>query len=136
MSESSSASSCCNVPAQAGENAVAAKAERERWLRPRYEVTRGDHAVDVRVLVPGATKQSVNVNVEDGVLTVRADRTDSVGEGWRPMQRELDRAGYLLKLELKADFDTTAIKARVENGILQLTVPFAEKAKARSIAVS
>lgn len=129
MSDQISDKPCCDVPAQGN-------AERERWVRPRYRVIRGVHGAEVRVAVPGAAKNSVHVSVEEGVLTVRADRKDKVGGEWRPMQTELDRAGFLLKLELNSDFEAGAIKARVENGVLHLNVPFAEAAKARTISVS
>ncbi|MEM9478227.1 MAG: Hsp20/alpha crystallin family protein [Verrucomicrobiota bacterium] len=108
---------------------------RERVVRPRYESARKEAGVDLRIFVPGVDKSSVNVSVDEGILTVAAKRTDGVNEAWRPLFSEIERADYQLKLELKSEFDTDKIGAKVEDGVLSLNIPFAESAKPREIAV-
>ncbi|MEM0897007.1 MAG: Hsp20/alpha crystallin family protein [Verrucomicrobiota bacterium] len=110
-------------------------ATRNRTVRPRYKAARRESGVELRVFIPGTDKSTVNVSVDEGVLTVKASRNDSMQEGWRPLITEIERLDYRLKLELSSEFDPEKISAKVEKGLLLLALPYAETAKPRDIAV-
>lgn len=103
--------------------------------RPRYDVTAKDNAYEVRVYLPGVTKDAVKVSVDEGVLTVKAERRLRLPEGWRPLHRESADADYELALRVDAEVDVARVEAVQRDGVLTLTLPKAEAAKPRQIQV-
>jgi HSP20 family protein len=110
-------------------------AETANMIKPRYIVNAGKDSYEVRVALPGVRKDSVNVNLEKDVLTIRAERKAAGGEGWKTLHRELGDAGYALRLKLNAPVEETAMSAKLEDGVLILNMPVKETAKPRMITV-
>ncbi len=115
--------------------AVCAAPEKAEWTKPQFRAVRGEDAYTVRVFMPGVSKETVTVSVENDIITVEGTRMDKPAESWKPVFTELGRADYRLRLELAADADGGRVKAAVADGVLILTVPVAEAAKPRNIAV-
>ena len=112
------------------------KPRAERWVRPHYELDRNDEAFRLRVYIPGSAKSDVEISVDAALLTVRARRSDGPGDNWKPISRELSRHPYQLEVKLPEKVDVAKIGAKVEHGILHLTLPVREADKPRSIEVS
>ena len=108
---------------------------KECFRTPEYTVRNDEHDYVAEVALPGVPKENVDINVDDGVLTVTGRRKNEVPESWKPLSRELSTANYRLKLELNAPIDTSKISGKVEDGILTLTLPLREAAKPRVIKV-
>ena len=104
-------------------------------IKPRYIVNAGKDSYEVRVALPGVRKDSVNVNLDKDVLTIRAERKTAAGEGWKTLHRELGDAGYALRLKLNAPVNDAAMSAKLEDGVLILNMPVTETAKPRTSAV-
>jgi len=104
-------------------------------VKPRYFVNSGKDLYEVHVALPGVRKESVNVNLDKDVLSIRAERKTVAGEGWKTLHRELGDASYALRLKLNAPVDDAAMSAKLEDGVLVLTMPIRETAKPRTIAV-
>ncbi len=118
----------CTVPA--------ATESSEAWARPHYEADRDSETYRLRVYVPGSNKSNVNLSVEEGLLTVNAKRSDTPDENWKPLSLELSRRDYRLEVRIPEKVDVSAIGAKVEDGILLLTLPIREADKPRSIEIS
>ena len=85
--------------------------------------------------LPGVTVDSIDLGVERNVLTVRAERPAS--DPQREMvSAERPRGVFSRQLFLGDTLDTAGIEAAYEDGVLRVTIPIAEKAKPRKIAVS
>ncbi len=108
----------------------------QTWRRPRYDVLESDDAFDVRVCVPGVRRDGVDISVDGDNLSVTGTRTHSAMEGWRPLRRELPQGDYRLNLRLNVAVKESKIRAHVEDGILDLTLPKADATKARKIKVN
>jgi len=106
------------------------------YLRPHYEVAQGKDAYTVRVYVPGASKDNVSITVDQDTLSIEAARKDVAPENWRARYREIPTADYRLRLNLNVPVDAENISAKTENGVLSITLPVAEAAKPRQIAVN
>ena len=115
---------------------MCATPEKAAWTKPEFRAVRSEDAYNVRVFMPGVAKEGVSVSVEKEVVTIEGVRKDKPVEGWKPIFTELGRADYRLRLELAADADGDRIDAAVVNGVLTLTVPIAEAAKPRTIAIN
>lgn len=96
----------------------------------------GDHYV-LHVDLPGVDPGSIDVNVEDRTLTIRAQRSAASQESdvqW--LTRERAVGTYARQLTVGRGLALDQITATYTDGVLTLTIPVAEEAKARKIAVT
>jgi HSP20 family protein len=85
--------------------------------------------------LPGVDPGSVDVDVDNGTLTISAQRTASSGEAMQWLTNERFFGRYRRQLSLGDGIDTARISATYENGVLMVTIPVAERAKARKIDI-
>jgi HSP20 family protein len=86
--------------------------------------------------IPGVDPDSIELTVEQNVLTVRADRNRSMSEGDEVIVSERPSGTFTRQLFLGETLDTENIEARYEAGVLTLTLRVAEQAKPRRVAVT
>ena len=84
--------------------------------------------------LPGVSRDSIDLDVERNVLTVRAERVARNGD-WEALATERPRGAFSRQLVLGDNLDLDAIEAHYEDGVLRLTVPVAERAKPRKIEI-
>ena len=85
--------------------------------------------------LPGVAKESIDLDVERNVLTVRAERFGSNGD-WELLAGERPRGSFSRQLVLGDNLDLDRIEAAYDRGVLRLVVPVAERAKPRKITVA
>jgi HSP20 family protein len=95
----------------------------------------GDSFV-VRLDLPGVDPSSIDVGVEQNVLTVAAERSWQPAEGDEVIANERRQGRFTRQLFLGDALDADRITASYDNGVLTLTIPVHEKAKPRKIEVS
>ena len=95
----------------------------------------GDHYV-LHADLPGVDPGSIDVSVDGGTLTIRAERTARTEESVQWVASERFSGRYMRQLALSDDVDSGAIDATYENGVLTVTLPVAERAKPRKIQVA
>lgn len=86
--------------------------------------------------LPGVDPGSVDVDVDNGTLTISAHRTARSDESAQWLSSERFYGTYRRQLSLGDGIDTGAISATYENGVLTVTIPVAEKAKPRKIEIN
>jgi HSP20 family protein len=94
----------------------------------------GDHYV-LHADLPGVDPGSVDVNVDNGTLTIKAERTSRSDESVQWIASERFSGSYMRQLSLGDGIDTNGISATYENGVLTVTIPISEVAKPRRIDV-
>jgi HSP20 family protein len=95
----------------------------------------GDHYV-LHADLPGVDPGSVDVGVENGTLTIKAQRSERTEDGVQWIASERFTGSYLRQLSLGADIDADKITATYANGVLTVTLPVAERAKPRRVAIT
>ena len=93
--------------------------------------------VYVEVAVPGMKEDDVDVNLENGILTVRATKTSKESqkeEGVKVYSSSM-KANYYYSTSLPSSVDTSSVKAELEDGILVVSVKKSEAAKPKKIEV-
>ncbi|MGV0812151.1 Hsp20/alpha crystallin family protein [Mycolicibacterium boenickei] len=95
----------------------------------------GDHYV-LTADLPGVDPGSVDVDVDNGTLTISAHRTARSEESVQWLANERFFGKYRRQLSLGDGIDTSAISATYENGVLTVTIPVAERARPRRIEVA
>jgi HSP20 family protein len=85
--------------------------------------------------LPGVNLDSVDLDVERNVLTVRAERPDPAGKDTELIASERPRGVFSRQLILGDTLDAANVKATYDGGVLTLRIPVAEKAKPRKIQI-
>jgi HSP20 family protein len=105
--------------------------------RPAFmpmDAWREDDTFVVEFDLPGVEASSIDLDVERNVLTVRADRTMREGSS-ELVAAERPRGVFSRQLILGDNLDLEQITATYTDGVLQLTIPVAERAKPRKISI-
>ncbi len=85
--------------------------------------------------LPGVADESLDLDVERNVLTVRAERPELEADR-EMLSAERPRGVFSRQLFLAEGLDTGRIQASYQDGVLRLTIPVAEAAKPRRIEVT
>jgi len=109
--------------------------EREFYVPPVNIVETDDHFV-VEADLPGVTKDGLEITVEDNELTISGRRGDSEQHSGEVLYQESRPGDFRRVFELDPTIDTSKINAKMQQGVLTLTLPKAEKVKPRKITVS
>ena len=94
----------------------------------------GDHYV-LAIDLPGVEPGTIDVNVEDRTLTIRAQRAGRSEEDVQWLARERPTGTYARQLTVGRGLALDAIAANYTDGVLTLNIPVAEEAKPRRIEV-
>ena len=93
----------------------------------------GDSFV-IELDVPGVSPETIDIDVERNVLTVRAERVARNGD-WEMLATERAKGAFSRQLVLGDNLDLDRIEADYDAGVLRLVVPVAERAKPRKIEI-
>jgi HSP20 family protein len=94
----------------------------------------GDFVVEFDL--PGVDPGSIDLDVERNVLTVKAQRRPTAGEGVEVQVAERPRGVFSRQLFLGDSLDVDRIEASYHAGVLTLRIPVAEQAKPRKIQIA
>jgi HSP20 family protein len=86
--------------------------------------------------LPGVTADSIDVDVERNVVTVKAERPLLEDANTELIAAERPRGVFSRQLILGDTLDTDHIAAHYEGGVLRLEIPVAERAKPRKVSIS
>lgn len=102
-------------------------------VAPSVDIFENAHEYLVLADLPGVAGDDVQIRYEDGELTIRAAREDR-GNG-QLLGAEFTAADYVRRFSIPETVDAAKIDAKLNNGVLHLTLPKAGRAKPRQIAV-
>ncbi|MFJ5559693.1 Hsp20/alpha crystallin family protein [Streptomyces sp. NPDC093250] len=86
--------------------------------------------------LPGINPETIELDVERNVLTVRAERRSPAPEGAQTVVAERPTGTFTRQLFLGDTLDTDRIDASYDAGVLTVRIPVAEQAKPRRIEIS
>jgi HSP20 family protein len=86
--------------------------------------------------MPGVDEKRIDVNLADGVLTIEGHVLVEEYGKLAPVYSEYNVGNYVRRFTISSDVDAERIQARVTNGVLEIELPKAERAKPRRIEVS
>jgi HSP20 family protein len=107
-----------------------------RWVPPVDLVEAEDHFV-LKADLPGLSEDDVNVEVQDGTLTISGERRaehESQERGWYRIERSF--GSFNRSLTLPDGVDADGISARFEHGVLEVRIPKPAERKPRRVAIS
>jgi HSP20 family protein len=87
--------------------------------------------------LPGVKPEDIEIAVKGKQVSLQGERkAKALPEGARYHRRERNQANFSRLIGLPSEVDADKVEARLENGLLQMTLPKAEAVKPRKIAVS
>ena len=108
-----------------------------RALAMPMDAYRKDDSFLIRLDLPGVRAESVDLTIEDNVLTIRAERPAPPGsENVESVIAERPFGAFTRQVFLGSNLDTENIQAEYEAGVLTLVIPVAERAKPRRIEIA
>jgi HSP20 family protein len=102
---------------------------------PMDAFRQGDRFI-IRFDMPGIDRDSIDLTVEQNVLTVRAERADVPSDGAEIIVAERPSGTFTRQLFLGETLDADDLSADYTAGVLTLSIPVRESAKPRKIEVT
>jgi HSP20 family protein len=109
------------------------------WSRPNpmpLDAWRSGDEFVVCFDLPGVSLDAIDIDVERNVLTVKAERSWVPAEGDQVLARERSHGSWTRQIRLGDGLATDRLEAHYEDGVLRITVPVAEQAKARTVEIT
>jgi HSP20 family protein len=104
------------------------------FIAPEVNIFETKEGYVVEAEMPGVNKAGLEITVEANELTVIGHRNPEQVSG-QPLLRERRFADYRRSFELDPAIDTAKISAKIDQGIVTVTLPKSEKVKPRKITV-
>lgn len=103
----------------------------------RIDVTEKDKEYDVRAEIPGAKKEDIRVKVEGNFVSISAEVKKDKEEksGGRVVLKETYYGSASRGFSLAHEIDAKAVVAKLEDGVLKLTLPKREGGSAKTIEI-
>jgi HSP20 family protein len=113
-----------------------ATGSRSADFTPRVEVIEDAKQTTVHVELPGVGKDAVKISFEKGELTVSGERKEkSLPENASWLRSEISAGSFTRVIPVEHEVRTEGIEAGMNDGLLTVTLPKAEAARAREIAI-
>lgn len=116
-------------------SAVGEGRESERFVAPAATVIENTEGYILNVEMPGVSKENLEMWVENNELTIVGRRSLPSVHGTL-LHRESRTENFRRTFELDPSIDATKINAKVDQGVVTLTLPKAEQLKPRKITVA
>jgi len=110
------------------------EARQVQYVTPLADVESTKEGYTIHAEMPGVDRTGLEITVDNGELTILGHRQTEELTG-DPIYREIRRIDYRRVYEVDPAVDATRIAARIDQGVLTLSLPKAESVKPRKITV-
>jgi HSP20 family protein len=117
------------------ENRDVERGQSEQFVDPMASVVEDTDGYMLQVEMPGVNKEGLEISLEDNELTIIGRRSLPTIDG-ALIHRESRQDNFRRTFELDPSIDGNKISAKIEHGVLTLTLPKAEHVKPKKITVS
>ena len=124
-----------NTTVRENRNGQAEARAEEQFLAPSSSVFETGEGYLLQAEMPGVNKEGLEISIENNELTITGRRSLPAVDGIL-LHRESRRENFRRTFELDPSIDTNRISAKIEQGVIALTLPKAEHVKPRKITVS
>lgn len=114
------------------DNRLLPTSDSARGLSPNVDIVEKDDCYQLITDLPGYKKDEVDVDLHDGVLSIRAEHSESSSEekkedGYTILRSERHSGHYERRFTVGDAVDTTGVSAALENGVLTVNLPKASQ---------
>ena len=108
---------------------------RPQFLTPLANIVETPDGYLLEAEMPGVSKEGLTITVENGEIVIHGRRSETTATG-EALYRESRPWDFRRVFELDPSIDVGRVSAKIESGVLRLTLPKAESVKPRKIEVS
>ena len=112
------------------------RTEAGKFFSPHTDIHETERAVLVMMEMPGVGKDSLDIQLEKGVLTVKGAIDSTRYESVRPLYTEYNVGNFVRTFTVSPKVDASNISATVADGVLTIELPKVKEALARRISVN
>ena len=94
----------------------------ENYIVPTATFTENPEAYELVVELPGIGTEEADLHLDGHTLTLKTHATDENPAGFEQVAVEFERTNYAMSAELPEMADASAMTARLENGLLTVTI--------------
>lgn len=96
-----------------------------------------DKSVHIEVAVPGIKENELDINLDNGMLSIRAvkESTEKEGDSKKKIYISSMKTSYSYSTSLPSNLDLSKVQAELENGVLSISIEKESKAKPRKIEI-
>ncbi|MGO9495239.1 MAG: Hsp20/alpha crystallin family protein [Solirubrobacteraceae bacterium] len=110
---------------------------RERALTPAIDVVREGGQLVVRADLPGIKPEEVKIEVEDDILTISGEHTESAEEkDENYVRRERRYGSFSRSMALPVGINAKQIKAKTHDGVVEVRIPLPKEAKKETVEIT
>jgi len=109
--------------------------QRQEFVAPPVNIFETKDGYVLEAEMPGVNKQGLEITLEGNEVTIVGRRSSEPWSG-EPLFRECQRADLRRVFELDPAIDTAKVAAKIDQGILTLTLPKSERVRPRKIIVN
>lgn len=106
-----------------------------RYFHPDVDIFESEDGLRLWADMPGVDEKDVEVTLKDGMLTIEGVVSTDLYRNLRPVYTEYNVGNYYRQFAVNEDIDADRIQARIRNGVLELSLPKAERARPRRIEI-
>lgn len=110
--------------------------EEQPTVLPKVNVIEKDDAFHLEAETPGMTQRDVSIEFHNSVLTLKGNREQSSQSDKNDYRiREFSKQSFARSFRLSDQIDSEKVVARMDQGILKVTLPKKEQAKPKKIEI-
>jgi HSP20 family protein len=104
-------------------------------IRPATDILEREDGFHIFMDMPGVSKDDLHIDLNENELTIRAENKVDSKEGAKDLHMEFGGVEYFRNFTISDVVDREKINASFKNGVLELYMPKAEKAKPKRIEI-
>lgn len=118
-----------------GSNALAVRESREEFITPAADIFETPIAFVLRLDLPGAARNGIQVNVEAERLSIKGRLEKLHAEKTNVLYHEIAGKSYYRTFNLTAGIASDRIVAEFQDGVLSVTIPKSERMTTKEIRI-
>ena len=109
--------------------------DNERFTVPASTFTERPEDYELKIYLPGIGKGDADLRMEGRTLTLKTNAKHQNPAGFRQVAAEFERANYAMSADLPEMADPATLAAKLENGLMTVTVKKRAETQARKIEI-
>ena len=107
----------------------------EKFVVPSTQFVENPEGYELKVSLPGIGKEDAELHVEGKTLVLKAHSKYQNPAGFKQVAAEFERTNYAISADLPEKADPETLAAKLENGVLTVTIKKRPETQAKRIEI-
>ena len=107
----------------------------EKYIVPTATFNETPEAYEIKVVLPGVGKEDAELHVEGRTITLKTNAKFQNPAGFKQVAAEFEHENYAMSADLPELADVSTLSAKLENGVLTITVKKRPETQPRKISI-